>query len=99
MLKNDIYGSSFIFTFLFLVTACSQNQTNFTEIKHYPVNSMDGIITTKTGVEFDKSITSDGNGSLRITVDKPTTIYLTKLGTLTLKTLNYSIKLKFVPKM
>ena len=80
MLKNDIYGSSFIFTFLFLVTACSQNQTNFTEIKHYPVNSMDGIITTKTGVEFDKSITSDGNGSLRITVDKPTTIYLYETG-------------------
>ena len=40
---------------------------------------MDGVIN-KTGVQVDKEITSDGNGSLKMTVDKPTTIKLYETG-------------------
>ena len=36
---------------------------------------MKGVITT-SGVLFDKDISSDGNGSLRITADKPTVVRL-----------------------
>jgi hypothetical protein len=58
---------------------CSKNAADVVELKHYPVNSMDGVIS-KTGVQFDKDISTDGNGSLRITGDRPTTIRLYETG-------------------
>jgi hypothetical protein len=58
---------------------CLKNAADVVELKHYPVNSMDGVIS-KTGVQFDKDISTDGNGSLRITGDRPTTIRLYETG-------------------
>jgi len=45
------------------------------EIKKFPVNSMDGIIT-RSGVRIDKKVSSDGKGSLRITANDPTVVRL-----------------------
>jgi hypothetical protein len=49
------------------------------ELECFPADTMDGVIN-KTGVQVDKAITSDGNGSLKMAVDKPTTIKLYETG-------------------
>jgi len=61
------------------VSACSTKPLEITEIKHYPLDSLEGIIT-KSGIELDKEITTDQKGSLRITTDKPTTVSLYETG-------------------
>ncbi|CAD7781193.1 MAG: hypothetical protein KCCBMMGE_01644 [Candidatus Methanoperedenaceae archaeon GB37] len=45
------------------------------ELKRFPIDSLEGIIT-RSGVQIDKEISSDGNGSLRIIAQKPTVIRL-----------------------
>jgi hypothetical protein len=60
---------------IFGVIACSQSSTQATELRHYPLDNLDGIIT-QSAVQIDKKISSDGKGSLRITVTKPTVIRL-----------------------
>ncbi len=59
------------------ILGCSSRRE--TEVKRFPIESLDGIIT-KSGVELDKKISSDGNGSLRITVAGPTVIHLFEVG-------------------
>ncbi|MGD8499337.1 MAG: DUF4190 domain-containing protein [Phycisphaerales bacterium] len=50
-----------------------------TELKRFPLDSVEGVIT-KAGIQIDKQITSDGNGSLRIETMEPTTILLFETG-------------------
>lgn len=64
---------------ILVLFSCSKKAADVVELKHYQVNSMDGVIS-KTGVQFDKDISTDGNGSLRITGDRPTTIRLYETG-------------------
>jgi hypothetical protein len=75
----QIFNFLFLFTFACLVPACSQNQADITEIKHYPLDSLEGIIT-QADVAIDTKITSDGNGSLRISTDQPATVRLYETG-------------------
>ena len=65
--------------FIIFVTSCSEKSIETTEIKHYPVDSLEGIIN-QSGIQIDKEITSDANGSLRIAVNKPTTVRLYETG-------------------
>lgn len=53
--------------------------TGAVELKRFPLDKMDGIIT-QSGVQFDKQISSDGNGSLRIEATQSTTIRLFETG-------------------
>jgi hypothetical protein len=53
--------------------------TEAVELKRFPLDKMDGIIT-QSGVQIDKQISSDGNGSLRIEATQPTTIRLFETG-------------------
>ncbi|MDY6862099.1 MAG: hypothetical protein SV062_03820 [Thermodesulfobacteriota bacterium] len=78
-----------------LLAACSQKPIEITEVKHYPVDSMEGIIN-KSGVQMDKKITSDGKGSLRITTGKPTTVRLFETGDIDIENarLIYQAKLR-----
>ena len=64
---------------IFCVIGCTQSPKQVTEIKQYPINSLEGIIT-KSGVEFDKTVSSDGKGSLKVTVKEPTTVRLFETG-------------------
>ena len=64
---------------LALISACSTKSVEITELRHYPIDSLDGIITNSE-VQIDKQITTDQNGSLRITVSKPTTVRLCETG-------------------
>lgn len=62
-----------------VLVSCSNPSKQPVELRHFPINSMDGIIT-RSGVRIDKDISSDGNGSLRITSIKPTVIRLFETG-------------------
>jgi hypothetical protein len=63
----------------FVMTGCTKTSTQATEIKNYPVDSLDGLIT-QSGVEFDNEISSDGKGSLKITATEPTVVRLFETG-------------------
>jgi hypothetical protein len=63
------------------VTNCSKPSQQATDLKRFPVDGMEDIIT-QSGVEFDKEISSDGKGSLRITATEPMVIRLFEAGDL-----------------
>ena len=68
-----------VLTVVIFVSGCSKSSKTVMELKHYPIESLEGLIT-RTNVVIDKEITSDGNGSLRITANEPTTIRLYETG-------------------
>lgn len=49
------------------------------EIKHFSLDSMEGVLT-RSGVQWDQAISSDGKGSLRITAAGPTVVRLFETG-------------------
>jgi hypothetical protein len=69
----------FLFTAVIFISGCSNQGSKVAELKHFPVQNLDGVIS-KSNVVFDKEISSDGNGSIRITVNKPATIMLYETG-------------------
>jgi len=54
---------------------CSHTSLKTTEIKHIPVDNLDKIISTEY-VDFDATVTSDGNGSIKVICDEPTVVEL-----------------------
>jgi hypothetical protein len=56
---------------------CGPQQASVNEIllKHFPLNSVDGILT-RPGVQLDREVSSDGGGSLRIVTPGPTVVRL-----------------------
>jgi hypothetical protein len=64
---------------IFVVVGCSKPSKEVVEIKKFPVDTMEGIIT-QTGVEIDKAVSTDGKGSLRITATEPTVVRLFEVG-------------------
>jgi len=71
MSKHQIKIVSVLF---FLIVSCNM-QNKSTELKYFPVDDLNGIIT-KSGIQLDKSVSSDGNGSIKIEASKPATIVL-----------------------
>lgn len=70
--------------FLLLLTivissACSQNSGEPEVIGMFPVDDLEGLIT-RSGVEIDKEISSDGKGALRVTTEAPVTVKLYETG-------------------
>ena len=64
---------------VFTFSACTQSSKQVTEIKRFPLDNLEGIIT-RSGVQIDKQISNDGNGSLRITAIGPTVVRLFEVG-------------------
>lgn len=62
-----------------VVVLCMFGCSKVTELKEYPIDNLEGIIT-QSGVQIDKEVSSDGNGSLRITATEPTTVRLFETG-------------------
>ncbi len=63
----------------FVSVGCSKPPQEVVELKRFPIDSLEGIIT-QSGVEFDKEVSSDGKGSLRIVATEPTVVRLFELG-------------------
>ena len=76
---GNIKGLFYGLIVLIFMTACCQKSIDVVEIKHFPVDNMEGIIGG-SGVFIDKEISSDGNGSLCITAIEPATVRLYETG-------------------
>jgi len=64
---------------IFTAIGCTKLSTEVVELKMFPVDSLEGIIT-QSGVEIDKAVSSDGSGSLKITANEPTIVRLFETG-------------------
>ena len=64
---------------IFSLWACAKPSQQAVEIKHYPIDALDGIIT-QSGVQIDNVISKDGKGSLKIAAAEPTVIRLFEAG-------------------
>jgi hypothetical protein len=64
---------------IFFVATCSKPSQEVMELKKFPIDSLERIIT-QSGVQFDKEVSSDGNGSLKIIASEPTVARLFELG-------------------
>ncbi len=64
---------------IFVLISCSKPSQQIVELKRFAMDSMEGVIT-RSGVGIDMDISSDGNGSLKMTSTKPTVIRLFETG-------------------
>ena len=64
---------------IFSLWACAKPSQQAVEIKHYPIDALDGIIT-QSGVQIDNVISKDGKGTLKIGAAEPTVIRLFETG-------------------
>lgn len=58
---------------------CSQPPTPVVELKKFPLDSLEGVIT-QSGAQLDKGVSSDGNGSVQVTTSGPMVVRLFELG-------------------
>lgn len=65
----------------FIAFGCSDPAQQVTEIKQYPLDTLDGLIT-ESGAQLDKETSAVGKGSLRIAVREPTVVRLFETGDL-----------------
>jgi len=60
----------------FLFAGCSQSPADREEgLRHFPLDSLQGVIS-RSGVEFDGAVSTDGGGSIRIEASTPITVRL-----------------------
>lgn len=64
---------------IFVVVGCSKPPNQVAELKRFSIDNLEGLIT-QSGVQIDKQISSDGNGSLRITATEPMVVRLFEVG-------------------
>jgi hypothetical protein len=74
MNKRGLVLSLFL-AMLSILAACSRPAQEVTELRSFPMDSLEGILT-QSGVQLDRTISSDGKGSLRITAMEPTVVRL-----------------------
>lgn len=70
-----------VFAAIMFVVGCSQPPTQVMELKRFPLNDLEGVLS-RSDVEFDRAVSSDGGGSVRISVTQPTVVRLFELGDL-----------------
>lgn len=73
LIKNTKYYLMSMILLLFI--GCPDKSANIVELKHYPLDSTDGLIT-QSDVKADPQISSDQKGSVRITVTQTKTVQL-----------------------
>lgn len=73
---NSRYPALYLLIIIITIAAgCTQQAGPLTELKHYPVDSVDSIIT-KSGIALDTEKSTDGNGSLRVDAQGATVVRL-----------------------
>jgi hypothetical protein len=80
---------------IFGQTSCSKPSVPAAELKHYPLDTLDGVLKPNA-VEVDKTTTSDSNGSFKIVAKEPVTVELYDVGDIDVEnaTLTYQAKVK-----
>jgi hypothetical protein len=61
------------------IAGCSRDAGDVVELKHYPVDNLDGVIMAGC-VEFDSAVSEGGNGSIRAATTEPQTFRLYETG-------------------
>jgi hypothetical protein len=76
-------------------SGCSKPSSETVELRHYTLNDMHGVVT-RSDVELDTYISSDGGGSLRIAANRPTVVRLFETGEIDVENarLGYQAKLR-----
>jgi hypothetical protein len=74
-MRNFVLGMCVVL----ILVDCSKAPQEVVELKRFPIDSLEGIMT-QSGVQFDKEVSSDGNGSLKIIATEPTVVRLFELG-------------------
>jgi len=64
-----------------LSAACAKKVEQTVELRAYPLDSLDGVVT-QDKMSLDTLVSSDGNGSLRVSVSEPTVVLLFETGDL-----------------
>ena len=59
---------------IFLFLSCSI-QTKRAELKHFPIDNLNGLVA-QSGIQFDKAVSSDGKGSIKIEAAGPVAVPL-----------------------
>jgi len=94
MLKNSV---TIMISGLFVlaIAGCSQPTAQVTELKSYSLDDTQGLLT-QSGIEVDKDISSDGNGSLKVTAPESTVVRLYETGDIDIENgrLTYQAKIK-----
>ena len=73
--RRRVFGVIAVVGLTVLASGCGGGRAREETLTKLPITSMEGVLT-RTGVDFDERITSDGNGSLRIVTPGPTTVRL-----------------------
>lgn len=60
---------------LLVISSCSSGPAPVAQLKHFPVDDMSGVLTANN-VELDPASSTDGGGSLRVSVDGPAVVEL-----------------------
>jgi hypothetical protein len=64
---------------IFLIAGCTDKPEEPVVLKTYSIDNLDGLLT-QDGIEFDREISSDGNGSVKISAAESTTVRLYETG-------------------
>ena len=59
---------------IFLFLSCSI-QIKRAELKHFPIDNLNGLVA-QSGIQFDKAVSSDGKGSIKIEAAGPVAVPL-----------------------
>ena len=83
------------FTAALCLSSCSRTPKQAVELRYFPIDNMAGVIT-RSNVEVDTAISSDGKGSLRITAPESTVVRLFETGDVDIEnaTLVYQAKVR-----
>ncbi|MDQ1349769.1 MAG: hypothetical protein QG657_70 [Acidobacteriota bacterium] len=77
-MKKKYFALFVVAAVMLVMAACTKKTTEvtgITELKHFPIDSIDEVIT-KSGVVIDKAVSTDGNGSLRVDAAPGRTVVL-----------------------
>lgn len=72
---SGLYGVACVIVLLLVAGGCGGGTATEETLISFPITSLENVIT-RTGVDLDKDVTSDGNGSLRVVTPGATTVRL-----------------------
>ncbi len=68
-----------LMAFVIAAAGCSKDGGDVIELRHYPVDDLEGVVMAGC-VEFDDAVSADGGGSIRAATTEPQTFRLYETG-------------------
>jgi hypothetical protein len=63
---GKMHRTFYLISIILMLSGCTQKLPDYEKLKHFPLDSMDGILT-KSGLTIDREISSDGRVSIKAT--------------------------------